>query len=61
MSLESWIIDDLERERQREERVPDALELPVEEGAAPEPVPTRPRRGATIVDISPEHDNVISI
>lgn len=66
MSLDSWIIDELERERRREERAPNVLELelPLEEGARPEREPDpgpRPSRGVTILDISPIGENVIKI
>lgn len=63
MSLESWIIEELERERRREERAPCVLELPLEDGEL-RPVPREQEpatRGVEIVDISPTHDNVIQI
>lgn len=64
MSLDSWIIDEVERDRDRSDREGNRLELPYprEDGAPLADEEARSvTRGVTIVDISPTADNVISI
>jgi hypothetical protein len=65
MSLEAWIIDELERERHEEEAEGDRPELTIQQPQHSDV--SRPkqgddvRRGVRILDISPAQENVIDL
>jgi hypothetical protein len=64
MSLDAWIIDDLEQQRREEERERPGLGIgtPFEtERGQPGSAHSEPRRGVRILDISPDQENAIDL
>jgi hypothetical protein len=66
MSLDAWIIDDLEQQRREEERQRErpglGIGTPFEtERGQPGSARSVPRRGVRILDISPDQENAIDL
>lgn len=65
MMIPPWMIEEMEEEQRRRERERDSLRLPLEEEARRNEEesdgPADDPRGVAILDISPEHPNVVPI
>jgi hypothetical protein len=63
MSIEAWIIDELEEEAERDKRSQPSPELdpPRRPEESSQPSLGGPRRGVRILEISPTSDNVIDL